>query len=144
PTFDESDPASIEDYLEQCRTINDRGGITSETDKKKTYVKYLNTTGARDAWMGLASYTDSQKKASDFEREILSYFPEVSKRKEGTVAALNRLCKINKGIRMEQEGDLKRFGLSFKGLYAKLSQEPPVITNKEACDKYVGVLNGSF
>lgn len=144
PTFDESAPETIEDYLGECQTVIDRGGITDEQEKKKTYVKYLKNTSTRDAWMALESYTDNTKTAEDFTKEILGYFPEVIKRKEGTIAALNRLCKENKGISMEEEGALRRFGLNFKSLYSKLTTNPPVITNKEACDKYIAALNGSF
>ncbi|KAJ7624442.1 hypothetical protein FB45DRAFT_869370 [Roridomyces roridus] len=144
PEFYGSEPEAIEEYIEDCNTVIEKGKIVDEQDKKRVYVKYLKTAALRDQWKTLKSFKDTAKTAQEFIEEVLTFYPEVKELKNGSTAAMAKLCRENKGIRIEEEGKLKRFGMAFKSLYSKLSGNNPVITNKEACDKYIGVLENSF
>ncbi|CAK5266445.1 unnamed protein product [Mycena citricolor] len=60
------------------------------------------------------------------------------------MADLDRLCRENRGIKITDEGDLKRFGLQMYSHYKRLSVPPAMITNKVACERYMRTLDSEF
>ncbi|CAK5272475.1 unnamed protein product [Mycena citricolor] len=60
------------------------------------------------------------------------------------MADLDRLCLENRGIKITDEGDLKRFGLQMYSHYKRLSVPPAIITNKVACERYMRTLDSEF
>ncbi|CAK5282203.1 unnamed protein product [Mycena citricolor] len=144
PILDEKDPLSIEAYLRHCAQIVEDGGITDVKQAKSMYIRYLPSRQVMDVWEGLDTYSDDTKTVAEFEAEILKGYPEVSKRKTGTMADLDRLCRENRGIKITDEGDLKRFGLQMYSHYKRLSVPPAIITNKVACERYMRTLDSEF
>ncbi|CAK5278349.1 unnamed protein product [Mycena citricolor] len=144
PILDEKDPLSIEAYLRHCAQIVEDGGITDVKQAKSMYIRYLPSRQVMDVWEGLDTYSDDTKTVAEFEAEILKGYPEVSKRKTGTMADLDRLCHENRGIKITDEGDLKRFGLQMYSHYKRLSVPPAIITNKVACERYMRTLDSEF
>ncbi|CAK5276978.1 unnamed protein product [Mycena citricolor] len=144
PILDEKDPLSIEAYLRHCAQIVEDGGITDAKQAKSMYIRYLPSRQVMDVWEGLDTYSDDTKTVAEFEAEILKGYPEVSKRKTGTMADLDRLCRENRGIKITDEGDLKRFGLQMYSHYKRLSVPPAIITNKVACERYMRTLDSEF
>ncbi|CAK5273462.1 unnamed protein product [Mycena citricolor] len=144
PILDEKDPLSIEAYLRHCAQIVEDGGITDVKQAKSMYIRYLPSRQVMDVWEGLDTYSDDTKTVVEFEAEILKGYPEVSKRKTGTMADLDRLCRENRGIKITDEGDLKRFGLQMYSHYKQLSVPPAIITNKVACERYMRTLDSEF
>ncbi|CAK5284416.1 unnamed protein product [Mycena citricolor] len=144
PILDEKDPLLIEAYLRHCAQIVEDGGITDVKQAKSMYIRYLPSRQVMDVWEGLDTYSDDTKTVAEFEAEILKGYPEVSKQKTGTMADLDRLCRENRGIKITDEGDLKRFGLQMYSHYKRLSVPPAIITNKVACERYMRTLDSEF
>ncbi|CAK5280878.1 unnamed protein product [Mycena citricolor] len=144
PILDEKDPLLIEAYLRHCAQIVEDGGITDVKQAKSMYIRYLPSRQVMDVWEGLDTYSDDTKTVAEFEAEILKGYPEVSKQKTGTMADLDRLCRENRGIKITDEGDLKRFGLQMYSHYKRLSVPPAIITNKVACKRYMRTLDSEF
>lgn len=144
PVVDESKPESVEEYVEQCRIINRKGGMMSEAAKKATFIRYLKSVRLREKWMALKSFRDGAKTAEEFVEEILTLISRVQGRRFGSTAELDEFCKDESGIRIEELSRLRRFGLGFRTLYSKLSKHPVVLSDREACDKFLSALEGSF
>nr|GAT45205.1 predicted protein [Mycena chlorophos] len=71
-------------------------------------------------------------------------YPEAATHEFGTLAELGQLCDAERGIRVSEEGRLRRFGLRFTLLVRKLQLAPAVVSNREACHRYLETLAPTF
>jgi hypothetical protein len=126
PEFTTDDPDELLEFVEQVRQIIRLAGITDEKEKKDQFLSYLDWK-RKKAWKVLATY--SAGTFEEFLKEIYKSYPEIDDQEVGTLEALYKLCKLNQGIQVSEEGKLRRFGILFKEQYQKLIQAPSQITN---------------
>jgi hypothetical protein len=141
PKFKSGDPDELIDFVSQIKEIIRLAGITDALERKDLFLSYLEHK-QRTMWRAIASYSNGT--FDDFLKEIYKSYPEINDDETGTLDALYKLCKLNHGIQMSEEGKLRRFGISFMALYKKLTQAPSQITNKEAVRQYLGTLAENF
>ena len=137
-TEDHEDLMTFVDHVEQIITL---AGIQSDQEKKLHLTNYLGKK-KKDNWRALKSYTEGSYE--DFLKEVYKSYPEIKSERAGTVENLKRLCKLNKGITVFEEGKLRRFGIEFLTLYKKLCLKPALITNQVAVKQYLETLETSF
>jgi len=141
PKFTTEDSDDLLDFIDQVGEIIELADIKGDTEKKKLLTGYLPLK-KRNIWRDMDSYANSSY--DDFLKELYKSYPEIKQDKEGTLGDLERLCRSNQGIRLQDEGKLRRFGVEFASLFKKLSKQPAIILNKEACLKYLDTLDPSF
>lgn len=141
PKFTTDNAEDLRDFVDQVGEILSLARITNDQEKKELLTSYLPSR-KKTMWRDLDSY--AQGTYEDFLREIYQSYPELKQEIEGTLKELERLCAKYKGIPMHDEGKLKRFGMEFASLIKKLSMEPAIILNKEACQRYLDTLDLSF
>lgn len=142
PKFTSDDPDDLMDFIDQVGEIIELAGITDDKEKKKLLTGYLPVK-KRTIWREIDSYAN-QSSYEDYLDNVYKSYPELKQEKEGTIEDLEKLCKKHQGIRLQDEGQLKRFGVEFSSLFKKLSKQPAIILNKEACLKYLDTLDTSF
>jgi len=141
PRFTSEDPDDLADFVDQVGEIISLAGIETDAEKKKLLTGYLPLR-KRKLWRDHDNYANLSY--DDFLKEVYKRYPELKEDEVGTVDDLEKLCRRYQGIRLQDEGKLKRFGAEFSALYKKLSKHPAVILNKEACLKYLETLDSSF
>ena len=141
PKFTTDDAEDLKDFIDQVDEILSLAKITADDDKKKLLTSYLPNK-KKTMWRDLDSF--SKGTYEDFLKEIYKSYPELKQETEGTLRELEKLCAKYKGITLHDEGKLKRFGMEFTSLIKKLSMEPAIILNKEACQRYLDTLDSAF
>jgi hypothetical protein len=141
PKFTTDNAEDLKDFIDQVNEILSLAKITDDDERKELLTSYLPNK-KRTMWRDLDSYTTGTYE--DFLKEIYKCYPELKQEIEGTLKELEKLCAKYKGIPLHDEGKLKRFGMEFVSLIKKLSMEPAIILNKEACQRYLDTLDLSF
>jgi hypothetical protein len=141
PKCTTEDPDELLDFIDQVGEIIELAEIKADADKKKLLTGYLPVK-KKNMWRDMDKYANGSY--DDFLKELYKSYPEIKQEKAGTLGDLERLCRRNQGIRLQDEGKLRRFGVEFTSLYKKLSKHPAIILNKEACLKYLETLDVSF
>jgi hypothetical protein len=141
PKFTTDDAEDLKDFIDQVNEILSLARITDDDEKKKLLTSYLPNK-KKTMWRDLETYVKGTYE--DFLKEVYDSYPELRQEVEGTLRELERLCAKYKGIPLHDEGKLKRFGMEFTSLIKKLTMEPAIILNKEACQRYLDTLDLSF
>lgn len=141
PKFTTDDPDDLVDFLDQVGDIIELAGIKTDNEKKKLLTSYLPVR-KRMLWRSFDNYENLSY--DDFLESVYNIYPEVKQDEKGTLEALDELCNKHQGIRLQDEGKLKRFGAEFSLLVKKLMKQPAIILNKDACHKYLETLDASF
>ncbi|KAJ7307925.1 hypothetical protein DFH08DRAFT_975311 [Mycena albidolilacea] len=142
PKFTTDDKDDLRDFIEQVDDIIELANINDDEEKKKLLTSYLPSK-KRDIWRMLTEYAAGPS-YKDYKRAVMNAYPEVQEDLDGTLEELESLCKENKNIKRAEEGRLKRFGMRFRALVKKLTKEPAIILNKEACRRYLDSLERGF
>ncbi|KAJ7025501.1 hypothetical protein C8F04DRAFT_1269121 [Mycena alexandri] len=143
PKFTTEDKEDLQDFIEQVDDIIALAQINDDDEKKRLLTSYLPAK-KRETWRGLPEYAGAGVSYAEFKKAVLKVYPEVREDLNGTLEELERLCEENRGIRRTEEGKLTRFGMRFRTLVKKLTQAPAIILNKEACRRYLDVLERGF
>lgn len=141
PKFTTDDAEDLKDFVDQVDEIISLAKISTDEEKKRLLTSYLPNK-KKTMWRDLDSYDAGSY--DDFLKEIFRSYPELRLETEGTLRELERLCAKYRGINLHDEGRLKRFGMEFMSLIRKLTIEPAIILNKEACQRYLDTLDSSF
>ncbi|KAJ7176535.1 hypothetical protein C8R46DRAFT_1213109 [Mycena filopes] len=136
------DKDDLRDFIEQVDDIIALAQITDEDEKKKLLTSYLPSR-KREMWRELPEYAAGVSYAN-FKKAVMKVYPEVQEDLNGTLDELERLCAENRNIQRTEERKLTRFGMWFRALVKKLSKAPAMILNKEACRRYLDVLERGF
>ncbi|KAJ7450528.1 hypothetical protein FB451DRAFT_1410232 [Mycena latifolia] len=142
PKFTTEDKDDLRDFIEQVNDIIELAQITDDDEQKRLLTSYLPVR-KRETWRGLPEYATGVS-YTDFKKAVLKVYPEVQEDLDGTLEELEELCAENRNIRRTDEGKLTRFGMRFRALVKKLSRAPAIILNKEACRRYLNVLERGF
>ncbi|KAJ7200353.1 hypothetical protein GGX14DRAFT_572112 [Mycena pura] len=142
PTIASGSVDELVDLLENVDTIIELGCIRDEDARKTLLTNYLPCK-TRNVWRALETYGPGHT-YQDFRGEVLRSYPEIAERKRGTLAALQELFTEFNGIRQSEEGRLRRFGLAFQTLVERLQSPITLITNRDACTKYLESLDSGF
>ncbi|KAJ7440826.1 hypothetical protein B0H11DRAFT_2205110 [Mycena galericulata] len=127
------------DFLDQVDDVIALAQIVDSQERKQILTSYLPVE-LRMAWRSLAAYS-AEHSYAEFRHAIRGLYPEIVTHERGSLSALDKLCGESRVIGVEEEGRLRRFGLEFCALVAKT---PAVITNRDACQKYLNVLDPAF
>ncbi|KAJ7064594.1 hypothetical protein C8F01DRAFT_930841, partial [Mycena amicta] len=130
------------DFLESVEMIFELGAVTNEQERKRLLTSYLPVS-KRLFWRTMKTYDEAHSYA-EFRAEIEHLHPELAERELGTLTALNDLCAAFRGVALKEEGKLRRFGLQFTALVAKLQRAPALLTNRDACRHYLRTLTSDF
>ncbi|KAJ7318778.1 hypothetical protein DFH08DRAFT_819666 [Mycena albidolilacea] len=76
--------------------------------------------------------------------KILQLYPEIAAHESGTLENLERLCAEFHGIRQNEEGRLRWFGIRFCSLAKQLQRPPALVTNRDACARYLRTMDSGF
>lgn len=139
PRFQTDSVDTLIDFLEQVDEIFALAQIVDQQEKKELLTSYL-PAGLRVVWRNMAAYGAGHSYA-EFRHAIRGLYPEITVHERGSLSVLNTLCRDAGVIEVKEEGRLRRFGLEFRALVAKT---PAVITNCDACQKYLNVLSPAF
>jgi hypothetical protein len=142
PKFETESADDLMKFVDHANQIFALAGITTDVDRKKRLTDYLSVS-KKELWRAMKSYTDGST-YDKFVEDIYKIYPEVKSTKVGSLEALDRLCRQYKGIRVYDEGLLKRFSLEYGTLVKKLLAGKAIITNAEACRRYLETLDSSF
>ncbi|KAJ7328002.1 hypothetical protein DFH08DRAFT_331044 [Mycena albidolilacea] len=130
------------DFLDRVDMIIELGHVADEQERKNLLTSYLPIT-KRLLWRGLKVY-DATHSYADFRKEILHLHPEIGARESGSLAGLEKLCAEFDGVGKNEEGRIRWFGIRFRSLVQKLQRPPVLVTNRDACTKYLRTLDSVF
>ncbi|KAJ7873443.1 hypothetical protein B0H13DRAFT_2349060 [Mycena leptocephala] len=142
PTLNTNNIDDLVDFLEQVDTIIELGNVGNDQERKVLLTSYL-PVNMRSVWRELETYSGAHSYA-DFRREILRLYPEIEERRYGSLEGLEELCREFGGVGHKEEGRLRHFGIRFLALVKRLQLPSALVTNREACIKYLGTLDGLF
>ncbi|KAJ7698023.1 hypothetical protein B0H17DRAFT_1129968 [Mycena rosella] len=74
----------------------------------------------------------------------LQLYPEIAVHNSGALESLDRLCVEFHRIRQNEEGRLRRFGIRFCSLVKQLQRPPALVTNRDACTRYLRPMDSAF
>jgi hypothetical protein len=141
PTFKTDDYEDLLDYMQDIAELIRLLHEDDEQEKKRLFVKYLPHRKKQN-WTALEEFDTGSYQ--DFLNALSKSYPEILTENEGSVEAMNKLCKSYKGITVEEEGRLRRFGVEFLAVAKKLMSGSSLLTNREACSKYLATLDAVF
>ena len=141
PSFKTDDHEDLLDFVEEVAEIARLSNITDEQEKKILFTKYLPFT-KRNYWRSLAIYNAGTY--DEFLKEIFKSYPEVQVETDGSMDSLTKICKKNREISINDEGKLRRFGIEFLTIAQKLMGGRSLLTNLEACKRYLDTLEETF
>ncbi|KAJ7857459.1 hypothetical protein B0H14DRAFT_3447910 [Mycena olivaceomarginata] len=142
PALNTNSVDDLVDFLEQVDTIIELGNVGKDQDRKALLTSYLPVS-MRSLWRGLETY-DAAHLYADFRKEILHSYPEIGARESGSLAGLEGHCAEFDGVGKNEEGRLRWFGIRFCSLVQKLQRPPVLVTNRDACTKYLRTLDSVF
>jgi hypothetical protein len=141
PTFKTDDYEDLLDYMQDIAELIRLLHEDDEQEKKRLFVKYLPHRKKQN-WTALEEFDAGSYQ--DFLNALSKSYPEILTENESSVEAMNKLCKSYKGITVEEEGRLRRFGVEFFAVAKKLMSGSSLLTNREACSKYLDTLDAVF
>nr|GAT48597.1 predicted protein [Mycena chlorophos] len=142
PKFTSDDPDDLEEFIYQVQRIITLGSVDA-AQQKELFTSFVPLR-KRLIWQAISSYGDTTKSFTDFLNDIKAMYPELGETSAGRLTELEKLCLKNRGIPVNEEGKLKRFGQEFIVLVDKLMKAPAILLNKEACQRYLNTLEHSF
>ncbi|KAK6984891.1 hypothetical protein R3P38DRAFT_3451883 [Favolaschia claudopus] len=142
PTLASENVDDLVDFFENVEDIIELGRVDDDNERKALVTSYLPIR-TRDMWRELKTYNAGHSYA-DFRIEILSLYPEIAEQQRGSLACLEELGNGFRGIQQNEEGRLRRFGLRFCGVVNRLKTPLALITNRDACIKYLKALDRAF
>ncbi|KAJ7750011.1 hypothetical protein B0H14DRAFT_3603334 [Mycena olivaceomarginata] len=130
------------DFLDQVDMIIELGHVADEQEQKNLLTSYLPVT-KRLLWREMKTY-EAAHSFAEFRMEICALHPEIAERARGSLEGLDELCKSFGKISRSSTGILRRFSLQFCALVEKLQRPPALLTNRDACAKYLQTLDDVF
>ena len=109
PTFDPERPEELGRFFEQMGDWFADEGITSNGDKKRRIVKYLDAN-SEIQWKALSKFTDGT--FEEFEKEVMASYLKAEEIMKGSFSALKKKIKKLGPVAVEECDEL----LSLKGL----------------------------
>ncbi|KAJ7934072.1 hypothetical protein B0H13DRAFT_2306098 [Mycena leptocephala] len=142
PKFSTDSVDDLFDFLENVDTIIELGHVENEQERKALLTSYLPVT-KRLLWRGMKMY-EAAYSFTEFRTEICCLHPEVADRERGSLEDVDELCKSSSRIGRNEAGRLRRFSMQFCALVEKLQRPPALLTNRDACAKYLRTLDNVF
>src|SRR5258707_13105437 len=104
-------------------------GITSNSDKKRRIVKYLDAD-SEIQWKALSKFTDGT--FEEFEKEVMASYPKAEEIMKGSVSALKKKIKKLGPITVEERDELLSLIRTMPAELLKLKTiQPPININRE-------------
>jgi hypothetical protein len=141
PNFLTDNYEDLLDYVEEIAELIRLLDVEDDQEKKRLFVKYLPYRKKQN-WMALDEFTDGTYE--EFKAAVAKSYPEILTDFEGSLEALNKVCKVYRGVAVTDEGKLRRFGIEFVTIAKKLMEGRSLLTNVEACRKYLNTLDPIF
>ena len=107
PKYLTDDADELLNFIDQVGEIIELAEIRTDAEKKKLLTSYLPVK-KRNMWRDMENYANGSY--DEFLKELYKSYPEIKQEKEGTLGDLERLCRSNHGICLQDEGKLRRFG----------------------------------
>ncbi|KAJ7750540.1 hypothetical protein B0H16DRAFT_1460645 [Mycena metata] len=142
PMFNTNNINDLVDFLEQVDTVIELGNVGNDQERKVLLTSYL-PIDLRSIWRGLNTY-DMVHSYADFRIEVLQLYPELAAHECGSLESLERLCAEFDGIKQNDEGRLRRFNIRFCSLVKRLQRSPALVTNRDACTRYLRTMDSVF
>ena len=142
PTFDPERPEELGRFFEQMGDWFADEGITSNGDKKRRIVKYLDAD-SEIQWKALSKFTDGT--FEEFEKEVMASYPKVEEIMKGSVSALKKKIKKLGPVAVEEHDELLSLIRTMMAEVLKLKKiQPPIHTNRELVDLFLRSLTLEF
>jgi hypothetical protein len=122
--------------------IIELGHVADEQERKNLLTSYLPVT-KRLLWREMKTY-EAAHSFAEFRMEICALHPEIAERTRGSLEGLDELCKSFGKISRSSAGILRRFSMQFCALVERLQRPPALLTNRDACAKYLQTLDDVF
>jgi hypothetical protein len=116
-------------------------GVTDEEVKKKKIGKYADQD-SEEEWAAFDSYATGSW--AEFKKELLANYPEAAAAERGTPARIRQICVEHGKISLGDMVSLYSFRRAFMTEARKLLQTPPVISNRELVEMFIGCLSAPF
>ncbi|KAJ7928293.1 hypothetical protein B0H13DRAFT_2653070 [Mycena leptocephala] len=133
---------SIDELVDFLDTIIELGHVGCDQERKAILTGYLPVS-MRSLCRGLNTY-NTPHSYTDFRTELVRLYPDLGARESGSLAGLEKLCLEFKGVGKNEDGRLRRFGRRFCLLVEKLQQPYALVTNRDACTRYLRTLDPGF
>jgi hypothetical protein len=130
------------DFLDQVDMIIELGHVADEQERKNLLTSYLPVT-KRLLWREMKTY-EAAHSFAEFRMEICALHPEIAERTRGSLEGLDELCESFGKISRSSAGILRRFSMQFCALVERLQRPPALLTNRDACAKYLQTLDDVF
>ena len=142
PTFDTERPEELGRFFERMGDWFADEEITSDVDKKKCIVKYLDAD-SEIQWKALSKFTDGT--FEEFEREVMALYPKAEEIMKGSVSALKKKIKKLGLITVEERDKLLSLIWTMTAKVLKLKKiQPPIHMNRELVDLFLRSLTSEF
>jgi hypothetical protein len=112
PTFDKTKPRELLRYFDDLEYLFDRAMITSEPDKKRQLLRYVDFE-TEQIWKVLPEYKSVASSYLDFKKAILFYYPDASSDSLYSISDLNLLIRESQQHGISSTNELSDFHLRF-------------------------------
>jgi hypothetical protein len=141
PKFKSSKPEELRRFIGLMEDRWADAGVTDETEKKKKIGKYADQD-SEEEWAAFDSYATGSWE--EFKKELLANYPEAAAAERGTPARIRRICVEQGKISLGDMVAIYAFRRSFLTEAKKLLVDPPVISNRELVEMFIGCLSAPF
>ena len=142
PTFDTEKPEELGRFFERIEDWFADEGIDADTDRKRRIVRYLDTDSEAQ-WKALSTF--EQGTYLEFKAQVLAAYPKAEDVMRGSVSALRKKVKRIGPVAPDERDDLLQLIRIMTAEVVKLKNiEPPIHTNRELVDLFLGRLTPEF
>lgn len=142
PSFDPEKPEELGRFFERIEDWFSDEGITSDEDKKKRIVKYLDAD-SEIQWKALPRFANGT--FLEFKEQVMSSYPAAEEVMKGSVAALKRKIKRIGPVAADERDDLLSLIRIMTAEVMKLKRiAPPIHTNRELVELFLSSLTPEF
>ena len=142
PTFDQERPEELGRFFERIEDWFADEGIQNDADKKRRIVKYLDPD-SETQWKAVAQFSDGT--FVDFKKAVMASYPRAEEVMKGSVSALKKKIKKIGPVAVDERDELLNLVRTMTAEVLKLKKIlPPIHTNRELVDLFLGRLNPDF
>lgn len=141
PKFDGESPDNLRRFIKQMEDLYTECSVSTDDEKKNLLGKYADAR-TEEEWQAFDSYTSGSW--NEYKAEILENYPSAALAEEGSLVHLEKIQKANRDIYPEDVEGFMSLKRKFTAEAQKLVKDPPLISNRELVERFLGCLSKDF
>ena len=142
PSFDPDKPGELGRFFERMEDWFADEGIRTDESRKKRIVRYLDAD-SEIQWKALSKFDNGTYE--EFKAEAMESYPKAEEIMKGSVSGLKKKIRSIGPVAVDERDELLQLIRVMTAEVVKLKKiQPPIHTNRELVDLFLGRLTGDF